>query len=192
MKPLLLLLSLLLFSVPSTADWKVETLNHSASGSNVKSAMIRNEAGFELAIFKSNKGIIWMDFSLSDNDFSELAQNQLPRFQIDNHKPVQMIRGFVATIVPEDEGINAIVFDDPETISTDKDFSVNHIVSERLPERVICPIFQGDHRPHFDTLNQLLNGSKINFNYVLLDGTKGQTHFTLKGAKQALEQTVIN
>ena len=168
------------------ADWQVESFTHEATKTETHSAMVRNEAGFELAIFKSAKGIVWLDFSLSDYDFSELSQNQLPTFQIDNKKPVQLIRGFVATIVPEDEGINAIVVSDAETISTDKDFSVNHIISERLPERVIAPIFQGASRPHFGTVESLMQGQQIQFSYVLLDGTEGNTLFTLKGAKEAI------
>jgi len=191
MHKVLLFITTVLFSSFSFADWQVETFTHSATDTESSSAMVRNEDGFELAIFRSNKGIVWMDFSLSDYDFDELSQNELPLFQIDDQKPVQMIRGFVATIVPEDEGINAIVFSDSETISTDKDFSVNHIVTERLPERVICPIFQGESRPHLGTLEALLNGTKITFKYTLLDGTKGQTQFTLDGAKEALNNTVF-
>jgi len=180
-----------LFSSLSFADWQVETFSHSATNTESQSAMVRNEDGFELAIFKSDKGIVWMDFSLSDYDFDELSQNELPLFQIDDEKPVQMIRGFVATIVPEDEGINAIVVSDSETISTEKDFSVNHIVTERLPERVICPIFQGESRPHLGTLEALTVGKQITFKYTLIDGTKGQTQFTLNGAKEALDNTVF-
>lgn len=180
-----------LLSSSAFADWQVETFTHSATNTEAHSAMVRNEEGFELAIFKSSKGIVWMDFSLSDYGFDELSQNELPIFQIDDHKPVQMIRGFVATIVPEDEGINAIVVSDSETISTDKDFSVNHIVTERLPERVICPIFQGESRPHLGTLDALQEGSQITFDYTLLDGTKGQTKFTLNGAKEALNKTIF-
>ncbi|MDC9725376.1 MAG: hypothetical protein PSN44_05610 [Gammaproteobacteria bacterium] len=187
----LVFLSTLLLSLPSFADWKIETFIHSATNTESQSAMVRNEEGFELAIFKSNKGVVWMDFSLSDYDFDELSQNELPLFQIDSHKPVQMIRGFVATIVPEDEGINAIVVSDSETISTEKDFSVNHIVTERLPERVICPIFQGESRPHLGTLEALSQGKKITFKFTLLDGKKAQTEFTLNGAKEALNKTVF-
>jgi len=178
-------------SFSSFADWQVETFMHAATQTESQSAMVRNSDGFELAIFKTSEGIVWMDFSLSDYNFDELSQNQLPRFQIDEKKPVQMIRGFVATIVPPDEGINAIVVSDSETISTDKDFSVNHIVTERLPERVICPIFQGESRPHLGTLEALSKGKQITFKFTLLDGTKGQTHFTLNGAKQALDNTVF-
>ncbi len=191
MYKILLFIVTVLVSSTSFADWQVETFTHSATETQSQSAMVRNEEGFELAIFKSDKGVVWMDFSLSDYDFDELSQNQLPRFQIDDQKPVQMIRGFVATIVPEDEGINAIVVSDSETISTDKDFSVNHIVTERLPERVICPIFQGESRPHLGTLEALQEGSQITFSYTLLDGTKGQTAFTLNGAKEALNKTVF-
>lgn len=180
-----------LFSTAAFADWTIETFTHAATQTQSQSAMVRNEDGFELAIFKTAEGTVWMDFSLSDNGFDELSQNQLPTFQIDDQKPVQMIRGFVATIVPADEGINAIVVSDSETISTAKDFSVNHIVAERLPERVICPIWQGESRPHLGTIEALTSGQKITFDYVLLDGKKEQTVFTLKGAKQALDGTIF-
>jgi len=191
MYKVLIFITTALLSPFSYADWEVETFTHSATNTESSSAMVRNEEGFELAIFKSDKGVVWMDFSLSDYGFDELSQNELPRFQIDDEKPVQMIRGFVATIVPEDEGINAIVVSDSETISTEKDFSVNHIVTERLPERVICPIFQGESRPHLGTLEALSVGKLITFKYTLLDGTKGQTQFTLNGAKKALDNTVF-
>jgi len=191
MNKLLVFIAAILLSPLSFADWQVETFTHAATKTKTQSAMVRNKEGFELAIFKSTKGVVWMDFSLSDESFDELSQNQLPRFQIDAYKPVQMIRGFVATIVPADEGINAIVVHDKETISTDKDFSVDHIIAERLPERVICPIFQGKDRPELGTLDQLVSSKNIRFDYVLSDGTKGQTSFTLTGAKQALENTVF-
>ncbi len=187
MNKLLITLLLTLSSFAVSADWQIESFDHQASNTVQSSAMVRNEEGFELAIFKSNEGVVWMDFSLSDNSFDELAQNELPIFQIDDQKPVQMIRGFVATIVPPDEGINAIVVSDSETISTDKDFSMDHIVAERLPERVICPIYQGASRPHLGTLEALSSGNKITFDFVLDNGQKAQTSFSLNGAKQALD-----
>ena len=190
MRKILLSLTLSFFPLILWADWQLESFEHTANNTVGTSAMVRNEAGFELAIFKSAEGIVWMDFSLSDNSFDELSQNQLPIFQIDQQKPVQMIRGFVATIVPADEGINRIVVSDSETISTDKDFSMNHIVAERLPERVICPIFQGASRPHLGTLEALSQGKTITFDVVLLDGNKVHTSFSLAGAKEVLEKAI--
>jgi hypothetical protein len=81
------------------------SISEDGNQNEIKSAMVRNEEGFELAIFKTVEGIVWLDFSLSDNNFDELSQNELPIFQIDDKKPVKMIRGFTATIVPADEGI---------------------------------------------------------------------------------------
>ncbi|PCH66026.1 MAG: hypothetical protein COC04_00370 [Gammaproteobacteria bacterium] len=179
-----------LFSTSVFADWQIETFQHSATKTQVKSAMIRNPDGFELAIFQTSEGIVWMDFSLSDNTFDELAQRPLPLFQIDNRKPVQLLRGFTATIVPEDEGIEAIVVDDQKSITTKRDFSVNHIIAERLPERVICPIWQGDSRPHLGTLAALVDGKQIKFDYTLSDGTKGKTSFTLQGANLAINSLI--
>ncbi len=186
----IILLVCCLFPMASHAEWRLETFTHASTQTQSQSAMVRNEAGYELAIFKSEQGEVWMDFSLSDHGFDELSQTQLPTFQIDDQKPVQMIRGFVALIVPEEEGINAIVVHDDESISTEKDFSVNHIVAERLPERVICPIWQGKDRPHLSTIEALISGDNIHFDFVLLDGSKGQTDFTLLGAKQAIESAI--
>ncbi|RKZ98067.1 MAG: hypothetical protein DRQ46_03180 [Gammaproteobacteria bacterium] len=191
MNKIILFIMVSLFSSATFADWTIETFTHAATKTQSQSAMVRNEDGFELAIFKTSEGIVWLDFSLSDNSFDELSQNQLPLFQIDDQKPVQMLRGFVATIVPADEGIEAIIVDEDNGISTDRDFSVNHIIAERLPERVICPIWQGESRPHLGTVDALANGQQITFDFVLLDGTKQQTVFTLKGAKQALEGTIF-
>lgn len=184
------LLIIALFSTSAVADWQIEQFEHSATQTQVKSAMVRNDDGFELAIFQTSEGIVWMDFSLSDNDFDVLAQRPLPSFQIDDRKPVQMLRGFTATIVPADEGIEAIVVDDKKNISTKKDFSVNHIIAERLPERVICPIWQGDSRPHLGTVDALFSGQQIVFNYTLDDDSTGTTNFTLQGASQALSHII--
>jgi hypothetical protein len=184
------LLIIALFSTSAVADWQIEQFEHSATQTQVKSAMVRNDDGFELAIFQTSEGIVWMDFSLSDNDFDVLAQRPLPSFQIDDRKPVQMLRGFTATIVPADEGIEAIVVDDKQNISTEKDFSVNHIIAERLPERVICPIWQGDSRPHLGTLDALFSGQQIVFKYTLDDDSTGTTNFTLQGANQALSHVI--
>ena len=179
-----------IFSSSAFAQWQIERFSQNDAQAEMQSAMVRNEDGFELAIFKTSEGIVWLDFSLSDNSFDELSQNELPIFQIDDQKPVKMIRGFTATIVPADEGIEAIVVNDSETISTDRDFSVDHIIAERLPERVICPIWQGDSRPHLGTVDALLNGKKINFTYTLVDGTEGQTSFGLDGAKDAISKAI--
>lgn len=175
----------------ASADWYIEKLDNTSTGMQSQAAMVRNDDGLELAVFKTSKGIIWMDFSLSDYTFDEFSQNKLPRFQIDDEKPVQLIRGFVATIVPADEGINTVIVGEDDQISTDKDFSMNHIVAERLPERVIWPIYQGAYRPHLNTIPALSQGEKIHFHYELNDGSKGQAVFTLKGAKQALK-TVLS
>jgi len=187
----LLLLSFFLIPSIASADWTIESFTHVSTKIKSQSATVRNEDGFELAIFKTSEGIVWMDFSLSDNNFDELSLNELPLFQIDDHKPVQMLRGFVATIVPADEGIAAIIVDDDESISTDRDFSVDHIIAERLPERVICPIFQGSHRPHLGTVEALTSGKNIRFDYVLLDGSKGTAHFSLRGAKEAIDNAIF-
>ena len=184
------LLIITLFSTAVAADWQIEQFEHSATQTQVKSAMVRNGDGFELAIFQTSEGIVWMDFSLSDYSFDVLAQRPLPRFQIDSRKPVQMLRGFTATIVPADEGIEAIVVNDQGTISTNKDFSVNHIIAERLPERVICPIWQGDARPHLGTLDALIKGQQIVFNYTLDDDSTGTTSFTLQGANQTISHII--
>lgn len=191
MNKIIVFIAAFLFSSTLFAQWHVETFNHEATNTQSQSAMVRNEDGFELAVFKTVEGIVWMDFSLSDNSFDELSQNRLPRFQIDDQKPVQMLRGFTATIVPEDEGIEAIRVTDDENISTDRDFSINHIIAERLPERVICPIWQGESRPHLGTLDALANGQQIRFDYVLSDGSKAHTSFTLNGAKKALDTAVF-
>jgi hypothetical protein len=185
------LLIIVLFSTAVAADWQIEQFEHSATQTQVKSAMVRNDDGFELAIFQTSEGTVWMDFSLSDYSFDVLAQRPLPSFQIDDRKPVQMLRGFTATIVPADEGIEAIVVDDQNNISTAKDFSVNHIIAERLPERVICPIWQGDSRPHLGTLDALINGQQIVFDYTLDDDSTGTTSFTLQGANQAINRVFV-
>lgn len=181
-----------LFSTSVSAQWQIETFSKDANQNQVKSATVRNEAGFELAIFKTAEGIVWLDFSLSDNNFDEFSQNELPIFQIDDKKPVKMIRGFTATIVPADEGIEAIVVNDNDSISTHKDFSFNHIIAERLPERVICPIWQGESRPHLGTIDALLKGKNIDFNYTLLNDTKGQTSFSLEGANEAISAAIFD
>jgi hypothetical protein len=103
-----------------------------------------------------------------------------------------MIRGFTATIVPADEGIEAIVVNDNQSISIHKDFTFNHIIAERLPERVICPIWQGESRPHLGTIDALLNGKNIDFKYTLLNDTKGQTSFNLEGAKEAISAAIFD
>lgn len=191
MYKILSLLFMSVFSVNVFADWQIESFDHSSTQTQVKSAMVRNEAGFELAVFQTAEGTVWMDFSLSDNTFDELSQRPLPLFQIDDLKPVQMLRGFTATIVPADEGIEAIIVDDQENISTERDFSVNHIIAERLPERVICPIWQGDSRPHLGTIEALTNGKKIHFTYTLSDDSTGKTSFSLQGAKQAISSVIV-
>ena len=182
----------ILFSSSAFAQWQIETFAQDSSQNEIKSAMVKNEEGFELAIFKTVEGVVWLDFSLSDNNFDELSQNELPIFKIDDKKPVKMIRGFTATIVPADEGIGAIVVNKDQSISTDKDFSFNHIIAERLPERVICPIWQGESRPHLGTIDALLDGKKIDFKYTLLDDTKGQTSFNLEGAKEAISAAIFD
>jgi len=190
MNKILIFIIIGLFSSTVFAQWQIETFAQGANQSSTKSARVRNADGFELAIFKTSEGIVWLDFSLSDQGFDELSQNELPIFQVDNQKLVQMIRGFTATIVPADEGIEAIVVNDSGAISTARDFSVNHIIAERLPERVICPIWQGESRPSLGTIEQLLNGQKITFKYTLIDGAKGQTSFMLNGAKEAITNAI--
>lgn len=175
-------------SISAQADWQVQDFEHLADNvsQHHQSAVVRNDAGFELAIFKTDEGIIWLDFSLSDNNFDELSINQLPRWQIDNHKPVQLTRGFTATIVPSDQGVDIPVVDAEGNITFMKDTSINYIVTERLPERVICPIWQGDDREHFSTIESLKQGEEIHFSYTLSDDSKGETSFSLIGADKAI------
>ena len=69
-----------LFSSSVFAQWKTETFSQPGDQQEVKSAMVRNEEGFELAIFKTTEGVVWLDFSLSDNNFDQLSKNELPIF----------------------------------------------------------------------------------------------------------------
>ena len=187
---ILLVSFLMMASLSSSAhaDWKIQKFEHSADQTSQQhaSAMIRNEDGFELAIFKTDEGIVWLDFSLSDNNFDTLSINKLPRWQIDGHKPVQLTRGFTATIVPSSEGVDIPIVDDEGNITFMKDTSINYIVTERLPERVICPIWQGDDREHFSTIESLKQGNEIRFTYTLSDDTEGETLFSLAGADKAI------
>ena len=170
------------------ADWELQGFDHRGNdiSQHHQSAMVRNSDGFELAIFKTDEGIVWLDFSLSDNNFDTLSINALPRWKIDSHKAVQLTRGFTATIVPSEEGVEIPVVDDEGNISFMRDTSINYIVTERLPERVICPIWQGDDRAHFNTIESLKQGETIHFSYTLSDDTQGETQFSLTGANEAI------
>ena len=70
------LIILIISFLPATllAQWQIESFEHTAEKTQSQSATVKNEEGFELAIFKTAKGIVWMDFSLSDNSFDELSQ----------------------------------------------------------------------------------------------------------------------
>ncbi len=186
----LLALFIIAISISSTAqaDWKIQGFDHRGNdiSQHHQSAMVRNSEGFELAIFKTDEGVVWLDFSLSDNNFDTLSINALPRWKIDNHKSVQLTRGFTATIVSSEEGVEIPVVDDEGNISFMRDTSINYIVTERLPERVICPIWQGDDRAHFNTIESLKQGETIHFTYTLSDDTQGETQFSLTGANEAI------
>lgn len=175
-------------STATAANWQLQAFGYQTDevSQHRRSAMIRNEDGFELALFKTSKGMVWLDFSLSDNNFDTLSINQLPRWQIDDHKPVQLTRGFTATIVPSEEGVEIPVVDDAGNISFMQDTSINYIVTERLPERVIFPIWQGDDRAHFNTIEALKAGKIIHFTYTLADDNQGKTQFSLMGADKVI------
>lgn len=73
MQRLLLVLPLLLVMDTASASWKVETKTDSMTDQTKKSAVVVNEQGHSLSIYRHSSGAAWANFSLSDGSIDLLS-----------------------------------------------------------------------------------------------------------------------
>lgn len=80
-----LLITLLLISAPVFAQsgWRVASETDAMTDKVKKSAMVRNEQGHELSVYRGPNGAAWVLFSLAQSSFDTLSPGQAPIYRVD-------------------------------------------------------------------------------------------------------------
>lgn len=164
MQRLLLAIPLLLAMVTAFASWKVETKTDSMTDQIKKSAVVVNEQGHSLSIYRHPSGAAWGNFSLSNGSLDQLSSQKPPVFRIDKNAPhdvadekrLQEMGVGVQAYAWEPKWVNFLIWHGNESEGRSK------------------------------TLDQLIQGKTIVFRYYLFTGGHKETTFSLDGAGPAI------
>lgn len=157
-----LLFSLLLFPLAATASasWNVETKSDSMTDEIKKSAIVMNDEGHSLSIYRHPSGVVWANFSLSSRSMDQLSQQKPPIFRVDKNEPhdiadekrLQEMGIGVQAFAWEPKWVNFLIWHGKESEGRSKN------------------------------LDQLMQGKSVVFRYYLFTGGYKETTFPLDGA----------
>jgi len=150
---------------PNADSWRAAQAVDSMSDKTVKMAIANSDRGDRVAIYRANDGSVWMNFSLSDQDPSTLA-NKGFLFRIDKHAPhdTESNKGL------EKLGIAAY---------------------DWTPRWINTRIWHGKESDgRSSALDELMNGQMLTIRYYKFIGGWGETSFRLTDARQAIATTL--
>lgn len=164
MQRLLVALPLLLAMATAFASWKVETKTDSMTDQTKKSAVVVNEQGHSLSIYRHPSGAAWANFSLSNWSLDQLSPQKPPVFRIDKNAPHEVADK--KRLQEMGVGVQAYAWE---------------------PKWVDFLIWHGkESEGRSKTLDQLMEGRTIVFRYFLFTGGYKETTFSLDGAGPAI------
>lgn len=150
------------------ASWNVETKTDSMTDEIKKTAVIVNDEGYSLSIYRHPSGAVWANFSLSDRSLDQLSPQKLPAFRVDKNEPhditdekqLQEMGVGLQSYAWEPKWVNFLIWHGKESEGRSK------------------------------TLDQLMQGKSVVFRYYLFTGGYKETTFSLDGAGPAIARAL--
>jgi len=151
-----------------SASWKVETKTDSMTDEIKKSAVVLNDQGHSLSIYRHPNGAVWANFSLSNRSIDQLSAQKPPVFRVDRNEPhdiadekrMQEMGLDIQAFALEPKWVNFLLWHGKESEGRSK------------------------------TLDQLMQGKSIAFRYYLFTGGSKETTFVLAGAAPVIARAL--
>ena len=134
-----------------------------------KVAIIRNDTGHSLSVYRMPDGTVWANFGLPKSNAEVLSATQWPIYRVDKRTPrdldserrlQRLVRGTASRATQEPKWINFMVW--------------NGKVDAGRSEELI----------------ELSNGTAVTFRYFLFTGGYSETTFPLQGASPAIAEAI--
>jgi len=133
-----------------------------------KSAVVINEDGHSLSIYRHSSGAVWANFSLSSKSFDQLAPQKPPVFRIDKNEPHDVL--LEKRLQEMGSGVQAFAWE---------------------PKWVNFLVWHGkEAEGRSKMLNELMQGTSVVFRYYLFTGGYKETTFSLSGAGPAIPEAL--
>ena len=164
---LLLALGLSL-TVPALAAWTTKTTKDSMTDALKREAVVVNEDGHSLSIYRVPSGEVWANFALSNRSGDQLSPRQAPIYRVDKNEPDDL--DLSRRLTERKLGVVLYAWE-PKWIN----FSLWHGKEE-----------QGRGKK----MMSLMSGESVVFRYYLGAGGYKETSFTLIGAGEAIAEAL--
>jgi hypothetical protein len=163
MRVLAIFIPLLCAATNSHAAWQVTTTKDAMTDETKKSAVVLNDEGHSLSIYRLANGAVFANFSLASKSFDQLAPEKPPMFRVDKNEPHDLMA---------QKRLQELV-------------GVQPLSSE--PKWINFPIWHGkEAEGRSAVLNELMQGTSVVFRYYIFTGGYKETTFSLTGAGPAI------
>ena len=158
---------LLLWFAPhviAQSDWRVTVETDSMTDKVKRTAVVTNEDGHSLSVYRGPGEAAWVLFSLGKSSFDTLAPRRAPIYRVDKNEPHDLERA--RTITARGIGLSLYAWE---------------------PRWVNFFIWHGkEAEGRAGALRELMSGQTVVFRYTLGSGGYKETTFPLLGAAQAI------
>ena len=166
-------------------SWQVATRVDSASGAEVRSAMVENEAGYRLVVERgSGSSSGRCSFNLPDGSSVALDSNTLPTLIVDALQPQTVVRWPPSEIDAGEAG------DLMEATRRALGAAPLLGANSRTVAFVCWKKLKDQASPTAGTLRHLLDGERVTVQFHLVRDLAEETSFSLEGAREALVEVL--
>lgn len=153
--------------MPAWADWRLEVRRDSMTDETKRSAVVMNDGGHSLTVYRAGDGRAWLTFRLSPGTAEILASNRGPMMRIDRW-PAHDLDG--SRKLTESLGMAMYSYE---------------------PKWINVVIWHGRADEGMGTqVAQLMHGRQVVVRYYLMSGGHKETSFALRGAAPAIAQAL--
>lgn len=162
-------ISLVFAATSSLAAWQVTTIKDSMTDETRRTAVVVNENGHSLSVYRQPSGTVWANFSLASKSVDQLTLQKPPVFRIDKNEPNDVVDQKRLQAISA-SGIQAFAWE---------------------PKWINFLVWHGEEaHGRSKTLNELMQGTSAVFRYYLFTGGYKETTFSLQGARPAIAEAL--
>ncbi len=171
------LVAVLIFVVPNAAlaEWTTVTKVDSMTNEVRKSAFVENSLGHRFSVYRipSDDNRVWGNFAISQKVFDLIDGEKLIQFRIDKHDAKDLRESVKLQKLMQRLGETRPMY-------------------EWKPKWVNFVLWHGDKEEGVSpAIENLKNGNTLKVRYYLSKGGYKDTEFSLKGAKNAIDEALL-
>lgn len=165
----MLLVVMLTTQAANSAEWRLQTEVDSMTDHERKVAIIRNDTGHSLSVYRMPDGTVWVNFGLPKSNVEVLSSTQWPIYRVDKLTPrdldterrlQRLVRDLSSSTTLKPKWINFMVWS-------------GKIDAGRSEELI-----------------ELSDGTAVTFRYFLFTGGYSETTFSLQGAAPVIAEAI--